>query len=985
MGIKNNLLFLIATTLIEFTYSKSDIAVSIPSTHTILSGDFQIRIESSSPTPLLVALSRIEGSTIEQLTNFSISPKQQTDYKSNVTYATIPCEYFSREGKYHILVKKKGQDSVPGSLVHKEITSSDVISQTVDVKRPMPQLKVTPEIIQTYPKQPVVATVEFPESMCQPTANCLEKELIDFQIELQYCGHSPSSCDIFSRQNNSLQILYAKQLLDFPGSQNISLDCKYFGLAGHYAVLLKSTHLNTWLLLKAAFIKADWSEEFVFNVHTQSIFPCDRHNGGITVLFQYPACIMLTGDRVRLFARHRANVAALAPPTTLEYVAEQKVLKGSNKLKFDCDLFSERFIEYCFVYVSQAITGAVADVRMDCVSTLPTREYKKGGWGPWSSWTPCSSTCLGGMRSRFRLCDSPQPRFGGKFCKGHAVETEKCGAEIGNIWECFDGNYNALDPALADTLTVKQEVGLYCRCGCVVHLGRENPKRVLATSSRSCPGRIFWQIQAEINNIIQFKIEWFDSSCGRQWLKIRDGMTLASNMLADLSNHMMSNTSIINSTGSTMLLEFFSDDSFSSDKRCGGGFLAFAKQLENIELASFQTYHRAGITPFRIFKLTAVHSTSIFFLSGMFIGMALLAAQYTFRYRKYHITYTDDQDSMTDPSISCPSLVSRRSSNATVFSEVFSFQHLPQSKMLLESSDKQTGLEQNNLSGSVKLNKHQAVGKSPKKISEDEKKFHQIENEEDRNDTISSPSDSNSNEERKNSIGDNECSSIAPEHQDNSGTNPTKGLYSASRRIISTAKIRNTIPKETKDKKNRAKLLAGPSGSDFSICGNEMDLELDYYDYNVRNAGAAPGSYLGMDPAFLIYIPPIYVSGEVSPSEKDGMIESPENDEILSEEQELEDDKDSSKEYQYQEKSKPTEDNNKLTDKDDYRKESKHKKENTIVDNQSINFESKLVRLHLQDLSGLNSNEKKFEEIPMVDSNILDEIKYADEEDDDRQ
>lgn len=44
-------------------------------------------------------------------------------------------------------------------------------------------------------------------------------------------------------------------------------------------------------------------------------------------------------------------------------------------------------------------------------------------------------------------------------------------------------------------------------------------------------------------------------------------------------------------------------------------------------------------------------------------------------------------------------------------------------------------------------------------------------------------------------------------------------------------------------------------GSEFSL-GNQEDFELDYYDYNVTNAGAAPGSYLGMDPAYLIWIPP---------------------------------------------------------------------------------------------------------------------------------
>lgn len=49
--------------------------------------------------------------------------------------------------------------------------------------------------------------------------------------------------------------------------------------------------------------------------------------------------------------------------------------------------------------------------------------------------------------------------------------------------------------------------------------------------------------------------------------------------------------------------------------------------------------------------------------------------------------------------------------------------------------------------------------------------------------------------------------------------------------------------------------MARPS-SEFSLA-NQSDLELDYYDYNVVNAGAAPGSYLGMDPAYLVWIPPL--------------------------------------------------------------------------------------------------------------------------------
>lgn len=82
-----------------------------------------------------------------------------------------------------------------------------------------------------------------------------------------------------------------------------------------------------------------------------------------------------------------------------------------------------------------------------------------------------------------------------------------------------------------------------------------------------------------------------------------------------------------------------------------------------------------------------------------------------------------------------------------------------------------------------------------------------------------------------------------------------QGCYSPASSMISTATIRSNNIKESKEKKNREKLLAGP-GSEFSLSNHE-DMELDYYDYNVTNAGAAPGSYLGMDPAYLVWIPPI--------------------------------------------------------------------------------------------------------------------------------
>lgn len=79
--------------------------------------------------------------------------------------------------------------------------------------------------------------------------------------------------------------------------------------------------------------------------------------------------------------------------------------------------------------------------------------------------------------------------------------------------------------------------------------------------------------------------------------------------------------------------------------------------------------------------------------------------------------------------------------------------------------------------------------------------------------------------------------------------------------LTSTAKIRLNNQKESKEKKNREKLLENP-GSQYSLSTQE-EMEMDYYDYNVINASAAPGSYLGMDPAFLVWIPPIDEMGNI--------------------------------------------------------------------------------------------------------------------------
>ena len=66
-----------------------------------------------------------------------------------------------------------------------------------------------------------------------------------------------------------------------------------------------------------------------------------------------------------------------------------------------------------------------------CMSSISMRDSLElastGGWGSWSSFSPCSSTCGGGTRTRTRECKDSTD--GGAECPGEPSETEACNTE----------------------------------------------------------------------------------------------------------------------------------------------------------------------------------------------------------------------------------------------------------------------------------------------------------------------------------------------------------------------------------------------------------------------------------------------------------------------------------------------------------------------------------------------------------------------------
>ncbi|XP_065674683.1 uncharacterized protein LOC136091274 isoform X2 [Hydra vulgaris] len=49
-----------------------------------------------------------------------------------------------------------------------------------------------------------------------------------------------------------------------------------------------------------------------------------------------------------------------------------------------------------------------------------------GGWTKWSSWTLCSQPCQGGVKTRYRSCTNPVPKYGGLSCNGSNADEINC-------------------------------------------------------------------------------------------------------------------------------------------------------------------------------------------------------------------------------------------------------------------------------------------------------------------------------------------------------------------------------------------------------------------------------------------------------------------------------------------------------------------------------------------------------------------------------
>ncbi|XP_045141226.1 semaphorin-5A [Echinops telfairi] len=63
-----------------------------------------------------------------------------------------------------------------------------------------------------------------------------------------------------------------------------------------------------------------------------------------------------------------------------------------------------------------------------------------GAWSAWTSWSQCSRDCSRGIRSRKRVCNNPEPKYGGLPCLGPALEYQECNVlpcPVDGMWSCW--------------------------------------------------------------------------------------------------------------------------------------------------------------------------------------------------------------------------------------------------------------------------------------------------------------------------------------------------------------------------------------------------------------------------------------------------------------------------------------------------------------------------------------------------------------------
>ncbi|XP_050415487.1 uncharacterized protein LOC126829582 isoform X1 [Patella vulgata] len=317
-------------------------------------------------------------------------------------------------------------------------------------------------------------------------------------------------------------------MIDFTSQVEHEFPCNFFDVDGSYQAVLKSTYKLGTEITRSNIMAAVWSDHYNINIRTDSVFPCPNL---LNILYTRPSCP--SKDKIRIFMLKKEVKGSLASPLQRKYVFERRISPDMTMLRLSCNLFNTTSAGYCFMYVSVSKIGSVQEQKQVCLSAHPNSD---GKWSSWSEWGKCSPSCGAGKRSRYRLCNTPAPANGGRFCSGEAFQWQSC--------------YNMCTDKIPDTPLKVMSFDSMCTCGCQVKAESGG-----ITASGRCPGKAVWLIRTSSSHRIRFVFKYIDLLVDKQVVTIRNGDNDNSDLLYRSSEGDFKRE--IYSSGNTLLVELF--------------------------------------------------------------------------------------------------------------------------------------------------------------------------------------------------------------------------------------------------------------------------------------------------------------------------------------------------------------------------------------------------------------------------------------------
>ncbi|XP_041357904.1 uncharacterized protein LOC121374862 isoform X2 [Gigantopelta aegis] len=308
--------------------------------------------------------------------------------------------------------------------------------------------------------------------------------------------------------------------------------CILFDLNGVYQAVLRSA-LSSSTVSMSNIMHVVWSKRYTLSIRTESIFPCHDH---VTVFYTQPSCAKMDVtlmDRIRVYELKRISNGSMAAPLYRKYITEYFADPDMTSVTPQCDMFNDTSAGFCFVYVSMARNGAVEEQKQLCLSAHPDSD---GGWSSWSMWSECTVTCGKGKRSRFRMCDSPYPLHGGRFCSGQTVQWREC--------------HKACPESFPASPLKTVNITLMCACGCQM----TSEKGEIIATGRCTHG--IWNVEVARKHQIRLSFTYFNLFENKQLVHVRDGESPNDDLLFSSDGNEPSSDVI--SSSNSMFIELIS-------------------------------------------------------------------------------------------------------------------------------------------------------------------------------------------------------------------------------------------------------------------------------------------------------------------------------------------------------------------------------------------------------------------------------------------